>query len=62
MGIVNMSNINKNRIILYQTVSSTPIVYDPDAQLYFDQLSGTISDSWKFYVNKYIVQLKADIS
>lgn len=41
-------------------VGKTGVLYDSDAQLYFNQLTGTISNTWKGYINKYIVKLKAD--
>lgn len=34
--------------------------YDPDAQLYFDQLTGSITDGWKNAVNTLVLTLKSD--
>lgn len=38
----------------------TPFVYDPDAQLYFDELTGIISNGFKMAINDFVIQLKAD--
>lgn len=46
------------RKLLYRSVYSS--AYDADAQLYFDELTGTIPDAYKTAVSTLVTTLKAD--
>lgn len=53
-----MPNININRKIVLQNNINTAIVYDPDAQLYFDQLPNAPSVAYKSAINICVLSLK----
>ena len=48
------------KTLQYQQGRDSAITYDADAQLYFDQLTGPVSDAYKIAVNTLVLSLKAD--
>lgn len=54
------NNGGMSKVLQYQQGRDSAVVYDTDAQLYFDQLTGVVSDVYKTAVNTFVLTLKAD--